>query len=71
MPTSETVSAKIGEVLNMTAAADELGVSYATMVRWMKSGYIGYLKSPSGRKRITREEIERIKTDMVNEATHG
>jgi len=48
------------EVLGTTEAGKALGVSYATLFRWIKAGKIIPIRL-SGRTLIPKSEIERIK----------
>lgn len=51
---TRTVSAK--------DAMQMLDISYPTLNRWIKLGYLDYIKLPSKRRRIPVSEIERLLT---------
>lgn len=59
-PTFEVAPPTVG----IMDAAARLGVSYNTLSRWIKNGYIKVYRYPSGRKRIPESEITRALADM-------
>lgn len=46
-------------LLTIPQVAERLGVSRWRVYARINNGEIGYVKSPSGRKRITEEELQR------------
>ena len=50
--------------VGMMDAATQLGISYNTLSRWIKNGYIKVYRYPSGRKRIPESEITRALAEM-------
>ncbi len=51
-------------LLSIGEAARELGVSDQTLRTWEKKGFIKAVRLPSGYRRYTVEEIERMKREM-------
>lgn len=54
----------MAKLLSIGEAADELGVSQQTLRGWEKKGLIKPIKLPSGYRRYTEEEIDRMKREM-------
>jgi len=48
-------------------AARLLGISFRTLKRWIYSGKISAEKTPSGRYRISSEEIDRLRKEAIDE----
>ena len=46
---------------NLRQGAEELGIDRATLRSWIKRGKVTYSSLPSGRIRISKDEIERLK----------
>lgn len=51
-------------LLSIGEAAKELGVSDQTLRTWERKGLIKAVRLPSGYRRYTLEEIERLKRQM-------
>ncbi len=52
------------KLLSIGEAAKELGVSDQTLRTWEKKGLIKAVRLPSGYRRYTEEEIDRMKREM-------
>ena len=46
--------------LTVRAAAEELGVGYSTLKRWMRTGAVRTTTTPGGHHRIARAEVDRL-----------
>jgi excisionase family DNA binding protein len=60
-------AASFGEVrtaLSVGKAAEEFGVTPATVRNWVEKGYIQALRLPSGVRRIPDSEIKRVLREM-------
>jgi len=44
--------------LTVSQAANELGVSVATVRRWSNAGFLKGYRTPGGQRRFTRQQIE-------------
>ena len=53
------------EHLTVTEAADALGVSPKTVLRWEAAGKITAIRTLGGHRRFVIEEVERVKAEMV------
>ncbi|MGH9634648.1 MAG: helix-turn-helix domain-containing protein [Candidatus Angelobacter sp.] len=64
---------EVNELSNrkISYAAKRLGVSEATLRRWMKKGLIGFLRLPSGSVRIPDAEIQRLTSGIIPARTSG
>lgn len=49
------------DLLHLTPAAQELGISRSTLKRWIHNGQIKSIKTMGGHHRIPRSEIERLR----------
>lgn len=58
-------------LLQVRAAARELGVHENTLRRWEEAGLIRAIRLPSGVRRFPLEEITRIRDDMYGSADAG
>ena len=47
-------------VVDIPTAASLLDVSAATLYRWISQGHVGYIRLPSGVRRVPLQEISRI-----------
>jgi len=47
-------------VVDIPTAASLLDVSTATLYRWISQGHVGYIRLPSGVRRVPLREIGRI-----------
>jgi molybdopterin-binding protein len=47
-------------LLNVRAAAEELGVGYSTLKRWVRAGRVRTTRTPGGHHRIARAEVDRL-----------
>ncbi len=47
-------------LLTVRAAADELGVGYSTLKRWMRQGMVRTTTTQGGHHRIARAEVDRL-----------
>lgn len=47
-------------VVDVPTAASLLDVSTATLYRWISQGQVGYIRLPSGVRRVPLQEISRI-----------
>jgi len=47
-------------VVDIPTAASLLDVSAATLYRWISQGQVGYIRLPSGVRRVPLQEISRI-----------
>ena len=56
-----------GEVYDAAQAADLIGIGYATLYRWIKSGKIIAVKL-AGRTLIPKSEVERLQKEKENHA---
>ena len=52
------------EHLTVTEAADALGVSPKTILRWEAAGKITAIRTLGGHRRFVIEEVERVKAEM-------
>jgi excisionase family DNA binding protein len=50
--------------LSIGEAADELGVSVATLRRWADAGTVPMIQLPSGYRRFRPQDIERLRQQM-------
>lgn len=53
-------------MLRLTQVAEELGVSYWTVRRWVNNGKLEAIRLPSGGYRVERSEVERIRSQKVS-----
>jgi excisionase family DNA binding protein len=60
-----------GDVLTLREAADELGVHYMTVYRYVRLGMLGATKSSSGTWQVTREALEQVGRGTHGAATRG
>jgi excisionase family DNA binding protein len=56
------------ELMQVRAAARHLGVHENTVRRWEEAGLIRAIRLPSGVRRFRRDDIERIRTSMYEDA---
>lgn len=61
------IAVDTGEVYAATEAARLIGIGYATLYRWVKSGKLIVIKL-AGRTLIPKTEVERIKTERAAKA---
>lgn len=48
-----------GRLLDLHAVAEELGVSFDSVDRYIRAGALPFVRLPSGRRRIAREDLDR------------
>ena len=53
-----------GKMMGLTAAARELGVAPNTLRAWVDKGLVPAVRTPSGYRRFTSEQLEQIKRQM-------
>jgi excisionase family DNA binding protein len=58
------IAVDTGEVYGATEAAKLIGIGYATLYRWLKSGKLISIKL-AGRTLIPKTEVERLKTERA------
>ena len=58
MSTHESVD--IPETVGTTEAAEMLGISYPTLNRWIKMGYLPVIRLPSKRRRIPVDAVSKL-----------
>lgn len=58
-----------GDYLTLADAADHLGISTKTLIRWDKAGKVSSLRTLGGHRRYLTEEIVRIKRVMSDRGT--
>jgi molybdopterin-binding protein len=54
-------------LLTVRAAAEQLGVAYSTLKRWVHSGQVRTIRTEGGHHRVPDAEIERLLTRMQPE----
>ncbi len=54
----------MAKLLAIGEAARELGVSAPTLRVWERKGHVKAIRLPSGYRRFTREEVDRVKREM-------
>lgn len=59
------------ETVKATEACVLLGISYPTLNRWLKLGYLSYVKLPSKRRLIPLAEIQRVLKERQNQPPTG
>ncbi len=57
--------------LDLSAAADYLGVHFTTLRRWADNGKISYMRTPGGRRRFSVSALEQFLKRFSEEATGG
>jgi molybdopterin-binding protein len=55
-------------LLTVRSAAEELGVAYSTLKRWIRTGHVRTTTTEGGHHRIARAEIDRLLTHKNPEA---
>ncbi len=58
-------------LLTVRAAADQLGVGYSTLKRWVHSGVVRTTRTEGGHHRVSTAEIERLLARQQPEARRG
>ncbi len=58
-------------LLTISQAAARLGVHQNTLRTWADKGLVAHVKLPSGYRRFTVAEIERLRQEMGLEAAEG
>ena len=53
--------------LSLNDMAQALNVSYWAVYRWVNKGQVRCIRLPSGRLRIPREELDRLKTTEIEQ----
>jgi excisionase family DNA binding protein len=53
-----TVDSSPRLALTVSQAAEELGVSIATVRRWSNSGHLQGYRTPGGQRRFTQEQLD-------------
>ncbi len=56
--------------LDRRAAAEVLGVSPATLDRWVRNGRLTPFRTPSGHPRYTRAQLDRLLDPRPPQASH-
>jgi molybdopterin-binding protein len=56
-------------LLTVRAAAEQLGVAYSTLKRWVHSGQVRTIRTEGGHHRVPDAELERLLTRMQPEVT--
>ncbi|HEU4892614.1 MAG TPA: helix-turn-helix domain-containing protein [Vicinamibacterales bacterium] len=54
-------------LLTVRVAAEQLGVAYSTLKRWVHSGQVRTIRTEGGHHRVPDAEIERLLTRMQPE----
>jgi predicted site-specific integrase-resolvase len=57
--TANTVTRPARRLLNLRDVAAELDVSFDTVDRYVRSGKLPIVPLPSGRRRVTREDLDK------------
>ena len=57
-----------GPWLELSEAAEFLGVHFTTLRRWTNAGKVPYIRTPGGRRRYAREDLERLLAGMHHQA---
>lgn len=52
------------KLIGVVAAATELGIAPNTLRAWVDKGLVPCIITPTGYRRFTREQVERIKVGM-------
>lgn len=60
------ITVDTGEVYDAAEAARLIGIGYATLYRWIKSGKLIAVKL-AGRTLIPKSEVERLKNEQATE----
>ena len=47
-----------GRLLDLHAVAEELGCSFDTVDRFIRAGRLPFIRLPSGRRRVAREDLD-------------
>lgn len=59
---------RVKRVVKLATAADEIGVSVKTVLKYCDSGLLDYERLPSKHRRITRESLDRLLASMRKRA---
>lgn len=57
----ETISYQYGNLLTVLQACSQLGISLRTLDRWQAKGYITPVRFPSGRRRFSASDVDKLK----------
>ena len=52
------------ELVSGKTIRDKFGISYSTLLRWVKKGYLNPVRLPSGRLRFYEDEVGRVCGDV-------
>jgi excisionase family DNA binding protein len=55
----KTPHKSVGRLLNLHAVASELDCSLDTVDRYLRAGKLAFIRLPSGRRRVAREDLDR------------
>jgi excisionase family DNA binding protein len=61
----------VPELLQVRAAARLLGVHENTLRRWEESGLIRAVRLPSGVRRFRAEDVEQLRAEIYEPASHA
>lgn len=56
-------------LVTIPKAAEALALHQATLRRWIKDGLVPYVRLPSGRVRLRRDDLSRLTESRENEST--
>lgn len=65
----QLVESKHMTLLTVRAAAGELGVSYSTLKRWVRTGHVRTTRTQGGHHRVAETEISRLLAQQTPAAT--
>lgn len=61
----------VPELMQVRAAARQLGVHENTLRRWEETGLIRAVRLPSGVRRFRREDIEQLRREIYEPGSHA